>query len=143
MDPAQNDRQPRAGAPSPEGKRPVPEDPSVHPDALPSNVRQFPAAAAVAPGEDSEEHLPPVWLARTMLVVFVAFCIEVGLILVAVPWIPHLWHENSLLLAYPGARSFLANDFVRGAVTGVGLLDLWLGVYEAVHYRDPKPLPHA
>lgn len=142
MDPAQNDRQPLAGAPSPEGKRPSSEDPSVRSDAVPSNVRPFPTAAAIAPGA-GEEQAPPVWLARTMMVVFVAFCVEVGLILVAVPWIPHLWHENSILLAYPSARAFLANDFVRGAVTGVGLLDLWFGVYEAVHYRDPKPVPQA
>lgn len=137
MDPAQNDRQPRlAGASFPEGKSPAPEDPSVHSDAVPSNLRRFPSAPAplAAPGE----HPLPIWLARTMMIVFVAFCIEVGLILVAVPWIPHLWHENSLLAAYPAARAFLAHDFVRGAVTGVGLLDLWYGVYEAVHYRDPK-----
>lgn len=103
-----------------------------------SNVRPFPAPAIVAPPQPAE-HSTPVWLARTMMLVFVAFCIEVGLILIAVPWIPHLWYENSLLTAYPGLRAFLANDFVRGAITGVGLLDLWLGIYEAVHYHDPKP----
>jgi len=106
---------------------------------VPANVRSFPAPAAAAPAPETAEHLPPVWLARAMMVVFVAFCVEVGLILVAVPWIPHLWHENSLLVPYPGVRAFLAQDFVRGAVTGIGLLDLWLGVSEAVHYRDPKP----
>jgi hypothetical protein len=26
--------------------------------------------------------------------------------------------------------------FVRGAVSGLGLLDIWLGVLEAVRYRD-------
>jgi hypothetical protein len=26
--------------------------------------------------------------------------------------------------------------FVRGAVSGLGLLDIWLGVIEAVRYRD-------
>jgi hypothetical protein len=138
MDPAQHDRQPRRpGAVSPEGQFPASEDPSVH-----SNVHPFPAPAAAAATE-TEAQLPPVWLARLMMVVFVAFCIEVGLILVAVPWVPRLWHENSLLLGYPALRAFLANDFVRGAVTGIGLLDLWLGVYEAVHYRDPKPGPAA
>jgi hypothetical protein len=25
--------------------------------------------------------------------------------------------------------------------TGIGILDIWLGIYEAVHYRDPKPSP--
>ena len=108
-----------------------------------SNVRPFPAPVTAIAEPEAEEHVPPVWLARLMMVVFVAFCIEVGLILVAVPWIPKLWHENSLLLGYPTLRAWLANDFVRGAITGVGLLDLWYGVYEAVHYHDPKPGPSA
>jgi hypothetical protein len=134
MDPAQQNRQPSlaGGSSSPEGKRPAAEDPSVH-----SHVHPFPAAAA-APAAAVPEEAPPVWMARAMLVVLVAFCIEVGLVLVAVPWIPSLWHENSLLAAYPAARAFLAQDFVRGAVTGIGLVDLWLGISEAVHYRDPK-----
>lgn len=84
------------------------------------------------------EHHTPVWMARTMMVVFVAFCVEIGLVLFAVPWIPHLWHENPLLAGWTNLRAFLAHDFVRGAVSGIGLLDIWIGIYEAVHYRDPQ-----
>ena len=105
---------------------------------MPSNVRPFPAPVAAAPSVE-EEAAPPIWMARSMMLVFVAFCVEVGLVLIAVPWLPHLWHENSLLASFPNVRAFLAYDFVRGAVTGVGILDIWLGIYEAVHYRDPKP----
>src|SRR5512135_279380 len=110
MDPAQNNRQSGLAAP-PEGQP--------------------------APGAGHDGH--PVWLARAMMVVFVAFCIEIGVVLVTVPWIPSLWHENGLLAPYPDARAFLAHDFVRGAVSGLGLLDIWLGIWEGLHYRDPKP----
>jgi hypothetical protein len=113
MDPAQDPRQPGLAAP-PAGQ-PAPAAPAAH------------------------EHAPAVWLARGMMVVFVAFCIEIGLVLVAVPWLPSLWHENSLLAPYPDVRAFLAHDFVRGAVSGLGLLDIWLGIWEGLHYRDPKP----
>lgn len=106
---------------------------------MPSNVRSFPAATVVAPAAESEAPMP-VWMARSMMLVFVAFCVEVGLVLMAVPWLPHLWQESSLLAGHLALRAFLANNFVRGAVTGVGVLDIWLGIYEAVHYRDPKPL---
>jgi hypothetical protein len=130
MDSAQNPRQP--GTASTDERSAAPKDPSV-----PSNVRAFPAPDVVA--ADIPEAAPPKWMARLMMFVFVAFCIEVGLVLITVPWIPHLWDENSLLAAWPNLRAFLAHNFVRGAVTGIGLLDIWFGVYEAVHYHDPKP----
>ena len=113
---------------------------------MPSNVRAFPAPASTisttgvnAILDDHGDALPPVWLARCMMVVFVAFCVEVGLVLIAVPWLPHLWHENSLLASFPAVRAFIAHDFVRGVTSGIGVLDIWLGIYEAVHYRDPQP----
>jgi hypothetical protein len=28
---------------------------------------------------------------------------------------------------------------MRGLVSGLGLLDIWIGVSEAVHYRDHRP----
>ena len=135
MDPAQKNRQPGAGPQ--EGESAAQKDPAV-----PSNVRAFPRPASsvsTAVLDSDADALPPVWLARSMMVVFVAFCVEVGLVLIAVPWLPHLWHENSLLASFPGVRAFIAHDFVRGVTSGIGILDIWLGIYEAVHYRDPKP----
>ena len=44
---------------------------------------------------------------------------------------------RSLLSAHPSWRALAQNNFVRGIVTGFGLVDVWLGIWEAVHYRDP------
>jgi hypothetical protein len=33
----------------------------------------------------------------------------------------------------------LDNGTVRGLISGLGLLDIWIGVSEAVHYRDHRP----
>jgi hypothetical protein len=35
-------------------------------------------------------------------------------------------------------RVFFHSYFVRGLVTGLGLVDLWLGISEAVQYREKK-----
>jgi hypothetical protein len=78
---------------------------------------------------------PHVWLQRIWLVVFVLFCLEVGIILTALPW-TGIWTENSLLLGYPQLREFLMQNFVRGLVSGLGLVDIWMGVAEAVRYRE-------
>jgi hypothetical protein len=79
----------------------------------------------------------PVWLQRTFLLVYVLFCIELGLLLLVVPWTP-LWSNNGLLVSWPSFRHFLGHGFVRGAVSGLGLVDIWLGVLEAVRYRDRR-----
>ncbi len=33
-------------------------------------------------------------------------------------------------------KDFLNHNFVRGLVSGLGLVDLWMGVVEAVTYRE-------
>ena len=81
-----------------------------------------------------------VWRARIYLVIFVIFCIELGLLLAVLPW-TRLWTENELLLSYPVLRTIAHNTFLRGAISGLGLIDVWLGIWEAVHYHDPKPEP--
>lgn len=57
--------------------------------------------------------------------------------LMIVPWRPE-WSENSLLLAYPGIRELISSGFVRGAVTGLGLLNVWIGFWEAIQYREDE-----
>lgn len=86
------------------------------------------------PPEETTAELP-IWLQRTLLVIYVLFCIELGLMLVIVPW-TRLWAGNSLLLRWPAVQTWLMNGFVRGSVSGLGFVDIWLGVLEAARYRD-------
>jgi hypothetical protein len=79
----------------------------------------------------------PVWLQRMFVIVYVLFCIELGIVVVALPW-SRWWFNNSLLEHWTAMRHFLQFGFVRGAVSGIGVLDLWLGISEAVHYRDRR-----
>jgi hypothetical protein len=105
---------------------------------------------AEAPGPSNEpSHTGPVlvmppaknskpprrWLQRLWLVVFVLFCLEVGIILTVLPW-TRLWTDNSLLVSFPALKEFLDYGFVRGLVSGLGLIDIWMGVVEAVTYRE-------
>ncbi|MGA2962874.1 MAG: hypothetical protein ABSD96_14445 [Candidatus Korobacteraceae bacterium] len=76
------------------------------------------------------------WATRIFLVIEVMIWIELGMILVIVPW-TRAWSDNGLILNYPHIREFLSIDFIRGGVTGIGLLDIWAGVWRAVHYKDP------
>lgn len=66
---------------------------------------------------------------RLLAVAFILFCFEIGLFLVFVPW-SQLWEHNVLLAYSLHLRGLLLNNFVRGAVSGLGLVDLVLGLSE-------------
>jgi len=79
-----------------------------------------------------------LWMHRIWLVVFVLFCLEVGIILIIGPW-TRAWTENSLSSSYPAIHEFLMNGFVRGAISGLGVVDFWIGIARAVNYRERVP----
>jgi hypothetical protein len=83
----------------------------------------------------SPHDTPPLWLRRISLVTFVMFCLWIGVLLVALPW-TRIWTENSLLSGSPWLRSFTQSAALRGAVTGLGFINIWLGVWEALSYRE-------
>ena len=76
-----------------------------------------------------------IWLQRVKIVIEVVFFIELGMLLVILPWTP-LWTQNSLFTTFPGLRTFLGNGFLRGLVTGLGFVNLWIGIADAVNYRE-------
>ena len=76
-----------------------------------------------------------LWVKRLWLIVSVLICLEIGIVLTVLPW-TRMWTENSLLLGHPQLREFLTQNFVRGLVSGLGLVDIWMGIAEAVRYRE-------
>ena len=88
------------------------------------------------PVEQQEAELP-VWLQRTFVVVYVLFCIELGLALLVLPW-TRFWFYEGRVENWPVMQQWLHNGFLRGAISGLGLIDIWLGVMEAVIYRDRR-----
>jgi hypothetical protein len=59
----------------------------------------------------------------------VAYFIEVGLLLVLVPWSP-FWERNYFLATYPALHEIVRNNYVRGAVSGLGVVNLLMGFHE-------------
>ena len=72
---------------------------------------------------------------RILLVVFILFCIELGLFLVVLPW-SDLWERNFFLTFFPGARPFALSNYLRGAITGLGVVNLWVGLADAWNFRE-------
>jgi phage shock protein PspC (stress-responsive transcriptional regulator) len=79
-----------------------------------------------------------LWLHRLAVLLFVLLCAGTGVMLIIFPWSLQ-WSDNYLLLRFPALQPIVTNGFVRGVCSGLGLLDLWIGFAEAVHYHEEKP----
>jgi hypothetical protein len=77
-----------------------------------------------------------LWLQRTSLFILVLFCIQLGIIVTALPWWTSVWDQNPLIQSFPHLWAFLKLGPVRGVISGLGLLDIWIGISEAIHYRE-------
>ena len=60
---------------------------------------------------------------------FALYCLEAGLFFTVVPW-TRIWTMNSLLHDSAMVALFADNPFVRGFVSGIGVLHLIFGVRE-------------
>jgi hypothetical protein len=67
-------------------------------------------------------------------IAFIVLALYLGVVVVILPW-RDAWVDNSLLDSYPSLHAIFANNFVRGLVSGLGVLDIWAAVTEAFTYR--------
>jgi hypothetical protein len=83
---------------------------------------------------------------RLTVVFYIILCLEIGIVLAVLPWVPHGWWGLSdwgnnyfLLLAARktgyGVQRFVSSGWVRGTVTGIGLLNIAMGLWELFHFR--------
>jgi hypothetical protein len=94
-------------------------------------------APSIAPqAANPTRRTAPVWLQRLSLFVLVLFCVYLGVLVMVLPWWPRIWDHNMFIQARPRLAAVLYNGAVRGMISGLGLLDIWIGISEAVHYRD-------
>jgi hypothetical protein len=70
---------------------------------------------------------------RLLRFVALLFWLELGLALILVPWLD-LWDTNYFLYQYPALALVLKNPFLRGAISGLGLVNVMLSI-EAFRHR--------
>jgi hypothetical protein len=129
-----------------------PAEPGLMPDSNPSQGHglsspgQSSVASAPVPestARDAHQGLPApvtrgqIWMHRVLVLLFVFVCAAAGVLLVILPWTSQ-WTDNVLLLRYPSLRVIMSNGFFRGLCSGLGLLDIWIGFSEAIHYHEDK-----
>jgi hypothetical protein len=115
---------------------------SQQPESTPHQLAMSPAAqpgATTQPDQSVGKQAPqriPRWLERSELFLRVLLRMYIGLAVCYVPWSKTFWDQNPLFVQFPTLSIYAANGAVRGLVSGLGLLNLWIAFYDALHYRD-------
>jgi hypothetical protein len=86
---------------------------------------------------------------RLSVFFYAVLCLEVGVVLAVLPWVPHGWlwglfgdwgnNYFLLLVAHKtgyGIQRFVASGWVRGAVSGLGVLNIAMGIWELVNFSE-------
>jgi hypothetical protein len=88
------------------------------------------------PQEDvAPQERRPAWAEKLAAVLFCIFCLELGTFLLVYPWIDTLWNRNWLFQLLPDWRPVLLSQHFRGAVSGLGILNLFVAFLEIIRLR--------
>lgn len=68
-------------------------------------------------------------MSRLFSIAAIFFCFEIGLFLVFIPW-SELWEGNYFLYYLPNLRPVILHNVFRAAVTGLGGIDILIGISE-------------
>jgi uncharacterized protein (DUF2062 family) len=88
-----------------------------------------------ASGPDNQNRAPGSgWLYRLSAVLFIIFCFELGLFLLIYPW-TDAWAQNYFSWFQTSRfhstwREFWNNTYFRGAISGIGLANIWIAITE-------------
>jgi hypothetical protein len=87
--------------------------------------------------------------AKLSVIFYIILCFEIGLILTLLPWVPQGtlgilsdWGNNYFLLyaarktGIYSLQSVVASGWVRGAVSGVGILNIGIAFWEIFHFKQ-------
>jgi len=70
------------------------------------------------------------WHRRVLGICLVIFAFEVGLFLLVFPWLPN-WDMSWVPLRSPALSGIWMSHYFRGALSGLGLLNIYVAVLEA------------
>ena len=90
--------------------------------------------------------------AKLSVIFYIILCLEVGIVLTLLPWYAPFglsdWGDNFFLLyaaqktGLQGLQHAVSSGWVRGAVSGLGLLNLGIAIWEITHFRQTVQALH-
>jgi hypothetical protein len=100
------------------------------------DIPMQPSSTNLATTPSGEQQRIPRWLQQAERFLRVIVRIYIGLVVCLVPWFPPLWDANPLFAGSPTVESFITRGAVRGLVSGLGLLNLWMALRDVLQGPD-------
>ncbi len=82
-------------------------------------------------------HVRYAWYHKLGIFLFIIVCFEVGAFLTVFPWTPQ-WDSNSLASLFPWLRDLWTSSYFRGAISGLGLLNIYISLGEVTRLRKAR-----
>jgi hypothetical protein len=84
--------------------------------------------------DEKQPDRPKHWFSRLSALLFIVFCFELGLFLLIYPWTDS-WTANYFASVVPDRmqpvwHEIWTNAYVRGGVSGLGVVNLWVALAE-------------
>ena len=90
-----------------------------------------------APPVDVPPPQPPAvqrWYSKFKILLFVVFAFEIGFFLIVFPWLGG-WERTSIPAMLPWLSPFWENPFFKGAVSGLGLVNVYISLLKFTRLR--------
>ncbi len=113
-------------------------DPGAVASAAPEPASGSSGAEVEATAEKHSPHRIPRWLERAELFLRVLLRMYIGLAVCYAPWSRMFWDQNPIFLQFPTLSIYAANGAVRGLVSGLGLLNLWIAFHDAIRHGTDR-----
>jgi hypothetical protein len=84
------------------------------------------AVVQAVPQQRPARHIPR-WLSVLELSLFVLLRLYVGALVFLLPW-RSIWTTNAWIIHLPTVANFISQGWVRGLVSGLGLLNVWVAL---------------
>lgn len=76
------------------------------------------------------------WFHKLATLLFIIVCFEVGVFLLVFPWMDY-WNANAIAAFSPWVRSIWESTYFRGALSGLGLINIYISLGEVFRLRRP------
>ena len=92
------------------------------------------SAGETLPGPAPVERRSYRWYHKLSTALFITFCLEIGFFLLIFPWTSY-WDGNFFSTLLQAWRRYWQNAYVRGAISGLGVVNLYIAVAEIFRLR--------
>jgi hypothetical protein len=73
--------------------------------------------------------------AKALNIIYIIYSLEVGLVLLWLPW-KGIWENNLVLYLFPQIGPVVTSPFFKGAILGLGIDNILIGIYEVIRFKS-------